>query len=211
MRTRLLVIAVVLASAGAAQDWQVGGNVGYGAYRSGTVFGSNGETATAQILNRFTAGAFVAEETYEYLSGELRWIYQDGHAVLKAAGVREEMDAHSHAVTYDALFHLRPRRQRLRPFFAAGGGVKGYIANGPPPLENPLAPVAALVERDEWKPVLDLGGGVKYRLTDRVLLRFDFRDYLTTFPKKQIVPAPNSTARGIFQQFTPMFGVSYVF
>jgi len=202
---------VALASASAAQNWELGGSVGYGAYRSGTVFGSNGETATAEILNRFTAGAVIGEELYDFISGELRWTYQDGHAVLTAPGVREEMDAHSHAMTYDVLFHFRRREQRLRPFFAAGGGIKGYIANGPPPQQNPLAPVATLVERDEWKPVLDLGGGVEYRLTDRVQLRFDFRDYLTTFPKQQIVPATNSTARGIFQQFTPMFGVSYLF
>jgi hypothetical protein len=44
-----------------------------------------------------------------------------------------------------------------------------------------------------------------------MLLRAEFRDYLTTFPRQQIVPAPNNTARGIFQQFTPLFGVSYTF
>jgi hypothetical protein len=44
-----------------------------------------------------------------------------------------------------------------------------------------------------------------------MLLRAEFRDYLTTFPKAQIVPAPNNTARGIFEQFTPLFGVSYTF
>ncbi|MGP8244374.1 MAG: outer membrane beta-barrel protein [Bryobacteraceae bacterium] len=211
MRARLAAIALVLASAGAAQEWEVGGSVGYGAYRSGTVFGSNGQTATAEILNRFTAGAAIGQQVSDLISGELRWTYQDGHAVLTAAGVREEMDAHSHTVTYDVLFHFRRRERRLRPFFAAGGGIKGYIANGPPPQQNPLAAVATLVERDEWKPVFDLGGGVKYRLTDHVQLRFDFRDYLTTFPKRQIVPAAYSTARGIFQQFTPMVGVSYVF
>jgi hypothetical protein len=48
-------------------------------------------------------------------------------------------------------------------------------------------------------------------LTDHFLVRADFRDYLTQFPKRQISPAANGTARGIFQQFTPMAGVSYVF
>ncbi|MGO9012001.1 MAG: outer membrane beta-barrel protein [Bryobacteraceae bacterium] len=211
MRVRCVVIAVVLATATMAQDWELGGSVGYGAYRSATVFGPNFQTATAEILNRFTAGAVIGQEPYDFLSGELRWTYQDGHAVLTAAGVREEMDAHSHTVTYDLLFHFRRRERRLRPFFAAGVGIKGYIANGPSPQQQPLAAVATLVERDEWKPVFDLGGGVKYRLADHVQLRLDFRDYLTTFPKLQIVPSPNSTARGIFQQFTPMLGVSYMF
>lgn len=209
--TKSLVILAVLVSVSRAQNWEIGGSVGYGAYRSGTVFGGNGQTATAQVLNRFTAGAVVGEQTSEYISGELRWTYQDGHVVLTSRAVREEIVAQSHALTYDVLFHLKARDRRLRPFIAAGGGVKGYIANGPPPLQNPLSGVASLVARDEWKPVLDIGGGIKYRAAKNVLLRLDFRDYISTFPKRQIVPAPNSTARGIFQQFTPMFGVSYMF
>jgi hypothetical protein len=44
-----------------------------------------------------------------------------------------------------------------------------------------------------------------------MLLRAEFRDYLTTFPRQQIVPAAHNTARGIFEQFTPLFGVSYTF
>jgi hypothetical protein len=39
----------------------------------------------------------------------------------------------------------------------------------------------------------------------------EFRDYLTTFPRQEIVPAPHNTARGIFEQFTPLFGVAYIF
>jgi len=41
--------------------------------------------------------------------------------------------------------------------------------------------------------------------------RAEFRDYLTTFPRQQIVPAPHNTARGIAEQFTPLFGVAYTF
>jgi hypothetical protein len=59
--------------------------------------------------------------------------------------------------------------------------------------------------------VISLGGGVKFRLYKTIILRGDFRDYLTTFARRQIVPAANGTARGIFQQFTPFFGVSCTF
>jgi hypothetical protein len=44
-----------------------------------------------------------------------------------------------------------------------------------------------------------------------VFLRAELLDYLTTFPRQQIVPAPHNTARGVFQQITPLFGVSYTF
>ena len=58
---------------------------------------------------------------------------------------------------------------------------------------------------------MTVGGGVKYRLSRHVLVRADFIDYMTAFPKRQIAPAGNNTARGIFQQFTPLFGLSYTF
>jgi hypothetical protein len=44
-----------------------------------------------------------------------------------------------------------------------------------------------------------------------VVLRVDFLDYITTFPRRQILPAPGNTARGLFEQFTPLFGVGYLF
>jgi hypothetical protein len=37
-------------------------------------------------------------------------------------------------------------------------------------------------------------------LRPHVLLRAEFRDYLTTFPRQQIVPGPHNTARGLFEQ-----------
>jgi len=48
-------------------------------------------------------------------------------------------------------------------------------------------------------------------LTGHLLMRVDFRDYVTAFPTHVIVPAANGTDKGIFHQFTPLAGVSYVF
>jgi hypothetical protein len=87
--------------------------------------------------------------------------------------------------------------------------MKGYVVAGPAPSPQPLPNIASLVTVDEWKLVISLGGGVKFRLYKNIVLRGDLRDYLTTFPRRQI--AANGAARGIFQQFTPFFGVSYTF
>jgi hypothetical protein len=43
------------------------------------------------------------------------------------------------------------------------------------------------------------------------LVRADIRDYITPFPKKLFVESNGATDRGLFQQFTPMFGISYWF
>jgi hypothetical protein len=58
---------------------------------------------------------------------------------------------------------------------------------------------------------LTAGAGVKYRVADHVVLRFDFIDYITGFPKQIIVPATGASPRGLFQQFTPMGGISFTF
>ena len=202
--------AALFAAGCLAQDTEIGGAIGYGVYRDGSIYAPGGK-AEAGIRNRFAAGVVFGDDLYNHLSGEIRYLYHDGHAFLSAGGVKADMQGQSHTFTYDLLFHLKEREHRIRPFFVAGGGVKGYVVAGPAPLPQPIPNIASLVTVDEWKPVISLGGGVKFRFYKNIILRGDFRDYLTTFPRRQIVPAANGTARGIFQQFTPFFGVSYTF
>lgn len=190
--------------------WEVGGDVGYGIYRNGTIFSSAG-VATAGIRNRFAAGAVVAEDLYEHFTGEIRYQYQDGHPFLSSGSVFKDIQGQSHALTYDALFQIKRRSSKIRPFIAAGVGGKYYATVGPPPVPQPIPAIAILTNVSQWEAVGSFGGGVKYHIGDHILLRGDFRDYVTAFPKSQLRPAPNATARGIFQQFTPMFGVSAVF
>ena len=210
MRGKLIGSILLCASAALAQQYEIGADIGYGWYRSGTVFGS-GTQVDAGIRNRFAAGAVIGEDLYQHLAGEIRYTYQDGHAFVQAPGVKTDIQSESHAITYDMLFHFKDRESRFRPFLAAGAGIKGYVVTGPEPSPQPLPGVVSLVNHDVWTFVASLGGGVKYVIHRHVIVRVDFRDYLTKFPKNQILPAPNNTARGIFQQFTPMFGVSYWF
>lgn len=203
-------VAALCACWAVAQPYEIGGAIGYGVYRNGTIFGP-GATAAAGIRNRFAAGAVAGEDLYEHVSGEFRYLYHDGHPFLSSGGVKSDMQGQSHTFTYEILLHLKDRSQRLRPFVAAGLGAKDYVVAGPAPSPQPLPGIGSLETEDQWKLVVGVGGGVKYRLGAHVILRGDFRDYLTAFPRRQIAPAANNTARGIFQQFTPLFGVSYCF
>ena len=193
-----------------AQQYEVGADIGYGAYRNGSIFSSAGK-AQAGIRNRFAAGIVLGDEFSEYISGEFQYLYHDGHPFLQAPGVKADIQGQSHALTLDVLFHFKRRGERLRPFVAAGAGGKDYVIAGPAPFPQPIPQIASLVTNDVWKVVFNVGGGVKYTLRPHLLLRAEFRDYITTFPRQQIVPAPHNTARGIFEQFTPLFGVSYTF
>ena len=209
--------AVLILFAGAAfgqqyerEQWQIGADIGYGIYRDGTIF-SGTETIQAGIRNRFAAGVTVGDEFSEYVSAELRYLYQDGHPFLQGAGVKSDIQGQTHSATYGLLFHFQKRERPLRPYVEAAAGAKGYIIAGPAPFPQPIPQVASLTTNDVWKFVFAAGGGVEYRLMRHMLLRGEFLDYMTTFPRQQIVPAANNTARGVFQQFTPMFGASYTF
>ena len=204
------LVVILFAGAAFGRQYEIGANAGYGFYRNGTIYSAS-ETAQAGIRNRFAAGIILGDEFSNYVSAEFRYLYQDGHPFLQAPGVKSDIQGQSDALTVELLFHFKTREHRWRPFLAAGSGAKEYIIAGPEPFPQPIPQIASLTTNDVWKVVFAVGGGVKFRPMRHMLLRAEFRDYLTTFPRQEIVPAPHNTARGIFEQFTPLFGVSYTF
>lgn len=192
------------------QQFELGANAGYGWYRDGTIYSPEG-TAQAGIKNRFVAGITLSDDFSEYVSAEFRYLYHDGHPYLQIPGLGTNIQGNSDTLTTELLFHFRKRENRWRPFLAGGTGAKEYVIAGPAPYPQPIPQIASLTTNDVWKVVFSAGGGVKYRLIPHMLLRVEFRDYITTFPRQEIVPAPHNIARGIFEQFTPIFGVSYTF
>lgn len=192
------------------ERYEIGADVGYGIYRNGSIYSDVG-TAKAGIRNRFAAGILLGDDFSKFVSAEFNYLYHDGHPFLQAPGVNVDIQGNSDALTVGLLFHFRPRESRWRPFLAGSTGAKEYVIAGPEPFPQPIPQIASLTTNDVWKVVFSVGGGIKYRVRSHMLLRAEFRDYLTTFPRQEIVPAPHNTARGIFEQFTPLFGVSYTF
>lgn len=203
-------IALLFALSAFGQQYEVGANIGYGWYRDGTIF-SPSETVQAGIRNRFAAGIDLADEFSDYVSAQFSYLYHDGHPFLQGPGVKSDIQGQSHALTMELLFHFAKRNRRFRPFLAGGTGAKEYVIAGPEPYPQPIPQVAILTTNDVWKVAFTVGGGAQYMLRPHMLLRAEFRDYLTTFNRQEIVPAPHNTARGIFEQFTPLFGISYTF
>jgi hypothetical protein len=207
----LKVLAVFFcAGACLAQQYELGGAFGYGVYRDVRVI-SPGGTATAGITNRFAAGVVFCENLFEHVSGEMRYLYHDGDPFLSTGAIKGSIQGQSHAFHYDVLFQARGREARIRPYVAVGVGAKYYATTGPAPVPQPMPKIGGLVATNQWRALFSGGAGVKVRVTDHVLVRADFRDYITAFPTHLIVPAANGTDKGIFHQFTPLVGVSYVF
>lgn len=191
------------------QQWEIGGTIGYGWNRSVRV-NAPGAEAKAGITDRFVAGAVIGEDLYEHFAGEIRYLYQDGDPFITSGNSRAHIQGQSHTLVYDFLIHAFDPVHKLRPFFAIGAGGKLYRITGPAPA-NQLSQFATLMRDDEWRFVVSVGAGVKYQLSEKVLVRADFRDYISPFPRAVFAPAEGATRRGLFQQFTPMLGVSYRF
>ena len=202
---------LLLASACVAQqNWEIGGGVGYGAYRNGTITSAAG-TADAGIKSAAVVTGVVSEDLFDHLSGEFRYAYHAGDTILGSGATQGMVVSRSHSFGYDVLFQVKPRESRLRPFVAGGFGAKYYESTGTVPNPQPLPKIAGMTAQSEWKPLFNLGVGVKYKLTDHIVLRGDFRDYITLFPNKLFSPTGTGTVQGVLHQFTPMFGIGYAF
>ena len=192
------------------QDTEIGVALGYGEYRDGSILSPDGR-ARAGFKNRFALSAVITEDEYDHLSGELRYTYQDGDPFIAARGTETRLQGQSHAFSYDVNVHFLSLDHKIRPFVTAGVGAKLYIIRGPGNPDQPLSDIATLTTSNDLKLLVVGGGGVKMRVERHTTARFDFLDYITPFPKTQIHPVPLATPRGIFNQFTPSLGISYVF
>ena len=103
----------------------------------------------------------------------------------------------SHAMHYDFLVHTSAGGESVRPFVAFGAGVKYYRGTGAEPVFQPLSNLVLFsTDTSEAQPLISAGGGVKFPMSHRSLVRVDFRDYLTPYPSSLLALPPNSRANG---------------
>jgi hypothetical protein len=117
----------------------------------------------------------------------------------------------AHSVTYDVLLYTRSSEEGVRPYFAVGGGIKGYRGTGKELAYQPLVNVAIPTATRQWLPVVTGGVGVKWSLGQRTIVRVEVRDYVTPFPKDVLLPSPGNKVSGWVHSLLPSFGISYLF
>ncbi len=199
-----------LAPAAWAQKWEFGGGIGGSIYPSRDVT-NNSTTASAGIRTNIASGVWLGENSNGKWGGEIRYDYQMGDFSLQRGSTSATLTGQSHALHYDVLWHATKRGSKVRPFLAAGAGIKVYRATGQPGLVQPLSQYALLTQGDELRPLLSLGGGVKWQIANSLQLRLEVHDYITTFPKETIAPNVGSTVPGILQNIVPMLAIAYTF
>jgi len=211
---RLTLIPFLLlgaASAALAQQWEVGGLAGAGFLNGLPVTTPGGSTATAGFQTGGVFGGFFGQNLYKHMSGELHYNFLQSDQKLTSGGTEVTFAGQSHVVHYDFILHTASRHAKVQAFVAAGGGMRIFRGTGKEAAYQPLNQFAILSKTQVIKPMASVGGGIKFALTRRVLLRTEFRDYITAFPSELIAPAPGAKITGILHDFVPMVGLSFTF
>jgi hypothetical protein len=212
IRAAVLAAAAALTSPLAwAQHWEVGGAAGASFSLDRTVRAATGATGQVGFARGIAGSGWIAHNSAGRLGGEIRYLFARSDMRLTGNGVDYRFAARSHLVHYDVLIHANSGEDRIRPFVAIGGGLKGYFGAGAERAVQPLSNLAILSRTSQWKPLLSVGGGVKWTIGQRWLLRAEVRDYITPIPREVILPAPGATISGWIHDIVPMVGISYLF
>ncbi len=213
MKHCLLRAALILTVCGSglmAQRWELGAGAAGTFYTSREV--SVGSLkANAGFNSGWGASAWVGNDMFKYLGGEIRYMYQKNDLKLEEGGTTYTFGGHTNSIHYDFLLHATPRGSKVRPFVAFGAGMRGYSGTGKEVVVQPLNRFAFLTRTTEWVPLVSLGGGIKFMPAKNIAFRAEFRDYLTPVPDSVITPAPGAKLGGWFNNFVGLFGVSILF
>jgi outer membrane protein W len=208
----LMFLALAAATPSAfAQKWEIG-------------FGAGGSFLTSQTITNPAGNADAGRDPGLALSawldnnigsgifgGELRYDHEMGDLKLSSGGTTVKFGSQSNAVHYDFLYNFASSESAVRPFVAAGGGVKWYSGTGTEEAYQPLSNIAAFSDVRDLRPMASVGAGVKFNVAKSVLLRLEVHDYLTPFPSKLIAPVTGSSVSGWLQDFVVMAGLSFAF
>lgn len=206
----LLFVSLAAAPAAFAQKWEVGVGVG-GAFFTSQPFVSSVAKGAATLSNSAVGSAWLGNNSSDVLGGELRYDYENTDLKASSGITSASFGAQTHAFHYDVLLHLAPRSSRVRPFVAAGGGVKFYRGTGKEQVFQPLSNLALLTKTNETKGLISVGAGVKFNFSRVLQVRVEVHDFITPFPTKVIAPAQGVKASGWLQDFVPMAAVAFTF
>jgi Outer membrane protein beta-barrel domain len=208
--TRIFLAAALFAPLAAGQTWEAGVLGGFGITPETSVTSAAGSASTG-FKNGGTFGIFGGANDYSYIGGEASYLYRLSDLKVASGGTQVNFAGHTQFLDFRFLVHFASREKRFRPFVALGGGVAIYSGTGEPNAAQPLNNFVALTNTRETKPMASGAAGIKYRLTQHLGLRFEFRDYATPFPNRLISPAPGVSLNGWLQNFEAIGGIAGVF
>ncbi len=203
-------LAIVFSRACLAQPFEIGAVAGYAWDHDASIRSPSG-SVNAGFKPGFVGGAIFGEDPYEYIGGEVRWLYRVGGPQLTAPGIKVSAGGYTNLLYYDLLVHLRRRERKLRPYIAGGGGAEIYTSTDAAVVGQPLQTIAVIARGTEVEPLISVGAGVQCDVNRRLRLRFDFHVYMAPTPGDLFRVLRPTVIRGWQYDFAPAVTVSYVF
>lgn len=205
------ILALALAGACSAAEWELGGLGGAMVFKNASVKLGQ-ESADAGLKPGLGVGAFLTQNSSGRLGGQLRYLMGFSDFKLSSGGTDATFSGQTHTITYEILFYANKKVAKVRPYLAAGAGVRIYRGTGKETEEAPpLAQFAILSKTQQTTGIVSVGGGVKGQLGKRSFIYFEVRDYFGPAPKDVIAPMSGAKLSGWLHGFTPMVGISIGF
>jgi len=154
-------------------------------------------------------GVLLGQDLYDHWGGEIRYLFEQRDPRVSSGGTSATLAGQAHMLGYDLIYHVRSREERVRPYFALGGGMKLFWGTGAEEPYRPLMQYAYLTHERQAEPMVSVGGGVKWPMGKRMALRLECRDQITPFPQKLIAPAPAMAIKGWLHDFVPTVSLSW--
>ncbi len=205
-----LLLLITAAGACFAQQWEFGG-VGGAGFLSNVNVSSPLGSAKAGFQPGGAFGAFFGQSIGDHFAGEVRYEFLQSNLQLSSGGNTAHFSGNAHAVHYDLIWHTNRKESPVQFFAAVGGGVKIWRGTGAEQAYQPLNQFGYFTKTTALKPMASVGGGIIYKVSPRIFLRTEIRDFITAFPTQLIAPAPNAKYGSILHDFVPMVGMDYVF
>ncbi|HEU5022730.1 MAG TPA: hypothetical protein VFT60_12595 [Bryobacteraceae bacterium] len=209
---KITIVAALLALAPAAamaQKWELGLTGGYSFLNEVNATGGP-STAKAGFAPGLAAGAFLGENLYRHVSGEIRYEYMQSDLRLTSGGQRADFTGSAHALHYDVVFHTAGGSEvPVQGFASIGGGLKAFTGSGTESATQPLSQYGYFTKASQVKPMLTGSAGIKVRVSSGVSLRFEVRDFATQFPTDVLTPPPGVKYSKWLNQIVPMFSVVF--
>lgn len=208
--TYLLIASLSALSLAQAEEWEIGGAVGWAFTKNSNVT-QGSTTVKAGAENAAAVSFFVSHREHRKLGGNLYYTHRLGDLKLDSGSTAVRFDSSSHLVHYDLTYHPVRGESRIDPYVAAGGGVRVFRGTGRETAFQGLNHIAVISRTQEILPLLSVAAGVRMKLSKHSAIRFEFRDNITPFPGKVIAVNPQANAPKWWHDFTPQVGFGVVF
>ena len=210
MKLGLSILFIAAAGSCFAQQWEFGG-VGGAGFLSNVNVSSPSGSARAGFQPGAAFGAFFGQSISPHIAGEIRYEFLQSNLQLSSGGTTARFSGAAHAVHYDVILHTDRKHSQTQFFAAVGGGMKIFNGTGTEAAYQPLSQYGYFTRTHAVKPMLSVGGGITYKMSQRIYLRTEIRDFITAFPKELITPAPGAKYGSLLHNLVPMVGVDYVY